>query len=128
MGEDTTRFKLAAYERLTEVAAALIGVNLRIDSQPLRGRCPFCIGNTINFRERIATESAMAAFFVFFPSVLDPEAATVNLPDRTIHIVGMYPIYEGEIDLIQRIGPVAFWDLDGFDPYDVHRPDLSRVP
>ena len=94
----------------------------------LRGQCPFCLGDTINFRERIAEESAMSAFFVFFSSVLDREAATVQLPDRMVHIVGMYPIYEGEIDLIRRVGPVAFWDLEGFDPYDVHRPDLSRVP
>lgn len=94
----------------------------------LRGQCPFCIGDTIDFRERIAEESAMSAFFVFFPSVLDREAATIQLPDRTVHIVGTYPIYEGEIDLIRRVGPVAFWDMEGFDPYDIHRPDLSRLP
>jgi Suppressor of fused protein (SUFU) len=91
----------------------------------LRGQCPFCIGDTINFRERIADESAVSAFFVL-PTVLDREAATINLPDRPVHIVGMYSIYGGEIDLIRRTGPAAFWDLDGFDPYDVHRPDLSR--
>ena len=92
----------------------------------LRGKCPFCVGNTINFHEQIAAESAMSAFFVFFTSVLDREAATIKLPDRTIHIVGMYPIYEGEIGLIERIGPVAFWESDGYDPYSVHRPDLSE--
>ena len=68
----------------------------------------------------------MSAFFVFYPSVLDREAATVKLPDRTVHVVGMYPIYEAEISLIQQIGPVAFWDLDGYDCYSVHRPNLSQ--
>jgi Suppressor of fused protein (SUFU) len=92
----------------------------------LRGRCPFCIGNTINFQEQIAAESEMSAFFVFYPSVLDQESATVTLPERPVHIVGMYPIYEGEISIIQQIGPVAFWDLDGYDCYSVHRPDLSQ--
>jgi hypothetical protein len=91
----------------------------------LRGDCPFCIGDTINFHERIAEESEMSAFFVCFPSVLDREAATVRLPDRTIHFVGMYPIYEGEIALIQRLGPANFWQLEGYDPWSVHRPDLS---
>ena len=92
----------------------------------LRGRCPFSIGNTINFHDQIAGESDMSAFFVFYPSVLDREAATVKLPDRTVHVVGMYPIYEAEISLIQQIGPVAFWDLDGYDCYSVHRPNLSQ--
>lgn len=92
----------------------------------LRGKCPFSVGNTINFREQIAAYSAMSAFFVFFPTVLDREAATIRLPDRTVHIVGMYPIYEGEIGLIERIGPVAFWHSDNFDPYSVRRPDLSE--
>jgi hypothetical protein len=91
----------------------------------LRGKCPFCIGNTINFHERITDESEMSAFFVFFPIGLEREDTKVEIPDRTVNIVGIYPIYEGEIDLIQRIGPLAFWDLDGFDPYEVHRPDLS---
>jgi hypothetical protein len=94
----------------------------------LRGRCPFCIGNTINFGEQIADESAMSAFFVFFSNVLEKEAATVELPDRTIHIVGMYPIYDGELELIDRIGAVAFWQSDGYDPYDVGRRDLSKRP
>jgi hypothetical protein len=91
----------------------------------LRGQCPFSIGNTINFRERISEESEMSAFFVFFPIGLEREDAKVELPDRTIHLIGMYPIYEGEIDLIGRIGPLAFWELEGFDPYDIRRPDLS---
>jgi hypothetical protein len=91
----------------------------------LRGDCPFSIGNTIRFHEQIAPESTMSAFLVFFPTVLDREAATVKLPDRTVHIVGMYPIYEGEVDLVNRIGPAAFWDLEAYDPHDVGRPDLS---
>jgi hypothetical protein len=34
-------------------------------------------------------------------------------------------LLEDEIDLICRIGPLAFWKSDGFDPYDVRRLDLS---
>jgi hypothetical protein len=91
----------------------------------LRGECPFRIGDTINFHERIAEGSEMSAFLVFFPIGLEREDAKVELPDRTVNIPGMYPIYEGEIDLIRRIGPLVFWESDRFDPYDVRRPDLS---
>ena len=91
----------------------------------LRGQCPFSISNTINFREQISEESDMSAFFVFFPIGLEREDVKFELPDRTINLIGMYPIYEGEIDLIGRIGPLAFWEFEGFDPYDVHRSDLS---
>ncbi len=42
----------------------------------LRGDCPFRYGDTINFREQVAPESAMNAFFVFAPSIIDNEYYT----------------------------------------------------
>jgi hypothetical protein len=39
----------------------------------------------------------------------------------------MYPIYDGERELIRRIGLEEFWHLAGFDPWNVKRAGLSKT-
>jgi hypothetical protein len=92
-----------------------------------RGSCPFAYGNTLNFGERISTESDMTAFVVFAPAVLDRGDYTgidVSLPGHEGHDVisvqGLYPIHDVERQFIDEQGLQAFWQKN-WDPYDVHR-------
>jgi hypothetical protein len=67
----------------------------------------------------------MTAFVVFATSVLDPKEARIDLPDRSINLVQMYPIYEDEIKLIEVEG-VGKW-LDRVDNvYDLRRRSVGR--
>ena len=67
----------------------------------LRGKCPFSYGDVIGFGEKIASDSEMSAFFVFAPSIFEPsQIQNLQVGDHTIHVVGLYPIYESERDVI----------------------------
>ncbi|MBI4941517.1 MAG: suppressor of fused domain protein [Actinobacteria bacterium] len=88
----------------------------------MSGECAFCYGDTLNFNERISEESAMTAFVVFAPAVLDRADFTgIDVGDRLpINIAGMYPIHDRERLWIREQGLEAFWQLE-WDPYDVTR-------
>lgn len=86
----------------------------------LRGSHPFAYGSTVSFGQPVAPGSSMSAFVVFAPSVLSEDEAHVVLPDRTINFVQVYPIYEEEIAVINRIG-VGQWFSGDYDPYSVTR-------
>lgn len=98
-------------------------------AEKLRGEC-FRYGDTINFGTQISPESAMAAFLVFAPAVLDRAdlRADVSLSGHEghdiINIAGMYPIHDTERRFIQQNGLPAFIDLE-WDPYDVTRPPAA---
>lgn len=93
----------------------------------LRGECPFCYGDVIGFGEPMSEESEMSAFFVFGPAILEKEDSTVDVGlDLPIHIAGLYPIYEEERAVFDRIGLEAFWNHDDFDPYEVRRPRITE--
>jgi hypothetical protein len=92
----------------------------------LRGKCPFCYGDTIRFGERISDESEMSAFFVFAPSIMEKEMMQIELPEWKISIAQMYPIYEGEIELIEKEGLEKFFLDKNINFYDVQRRDISK--
>lgn len=81
----------------------------------------FSYGDLFKLDDPISNESEMNAYFVFAPSFLDQEQATFHLPDRIIHLAGMYPLYDEEIDIYNEIGLKAFWHLEGFDLYNPRR-------
>jgi len=81
----------------------------------------FSYGDLFKLDDPISDENEMNAFFVFAPSFLDQEQATFQLPDRTIHLAGMYPIYDEEIEIYNKIGLKAFWHSEGFDLYNPRR-------
>lgn len=90
-------------------------------AEQLRGECPFQYGDTLNFGEPIAPESAMDTFLAFAPAVLDREDARVEVgKDHPVNIVGLYPHHHSEREFVRRHGPAAFWNLE-WDPYDVTR-------
>lgn len=92
-------------------------------AESLRGEAPFCYGNTFGFGEQIAPESAMDAFVVFAPAVLERDDFTgIEVGDRLpINIAGLYPIHAAERLYIGEHGLEAFWAVD-WDVYDVGRP------
>lgn len=89
----------------------------------LRGDCPFCYGQTINFGERISDDSEMDAFFIFAPSTLNSEDySNIDIgEDYKINIAGLYPMYSDELDIYSEIGLEAFWHHPNFDNYSVTR-------
>lgn len=94
----------------------------------LRGRCPFCYGDVINFGETVSDESDMSAFFVFAPSILvrdDFLNIDVGGP-QPINIAGMYPIYDSERATLAELGLERFWQHPNFDLYDVRRPKVQN--
>jgi hypothetical protein len=95
-------------------------------AESLRGSCPFSYGNTIGFGERVSPSSAMTAFVVFAPAVMDRADSRVDVSPPgheghdVINIAGMYPIHESERQYICEHGLESFWNLE-WDPYDVNR-------
>jgi hypothetical protein len=93
----------------------------------LRGKFPFCYGQTINFEERISDDSEMDAFLIFAPSILEKEDfLNVDLGmDYKINIAGLYPIYSSELKSIEELGLEGFWKHPNFDLYNVNREKIG---
>lgn len=89
----------------------------------LRGDCPFCYGDTINFGEPISNDSAMDAFFIFAPSTIDKQDyLDIDIgADYKINIAGLYPMYSEERKVFHEIGLEKFWNHPNFDNYSVNR-------
>ena len=92
-----------------------------------RGTCSFSYGSVLNFGRRITYDSEMSAFFVFASSLLDQKDAKIELPDRTVNLVQLYPIYEQEISLLERLGPTKFFFDTGLDFADIQRTCCSKI-
>ncbi len=93
----------------------------RRPGQCSRGKCPFCYGDVINFGEPVSEQSAMSAFFVFVPSILEREDfLDIDVGPYKINLAGMYPIYDDERAVFSEIGLEAFWKHPQFDMYDVN--------
>ena len=92
-------------------------------AEQLRGDCPFCYGDTLNFGARITPDSDMTAFVIFAPAVLDRDGfLDIDVGDQLpVNIAGCYPIHESERQFIRTNGLEAFWKLD-WDMYDTQRP------
>lgn len=66
----------------------------------------------------------MNACLLFAPSFLDREQSRFLLPDRVVNLVGLYPFYDDEVAIYDRIGREAFWHADRFEMYN---PRQGRV-
>jgi hypothetical protein len=106
--------------RSTDIAWGLAIGHL---AKSLRGRCPFTYGDTINFG-RITAESAMTAFLIFAPTVLDrPDYEGIDVGDQIpVNLAGCYPIHQIEQEYIADEGLQKFWHLDW------HAEDVTRPP
>lgn len=72
------------------------------------GHAAFAYGSTFELGHRVSADSAMTGFLAFASMDLPKDATHIRLSDRTLNLVQMYPIYEGEIELIRQAGPGAF--------------------
>ncbi|HSE22123.1 MAG TPA: suppressor of fused domain protein, partial [Pyrinomonadaceae bacterium] len=62
------------------------------------GEKRFRYGDIFKIDDPISPEEGeMNAYLLFAPSFLDREQSKFVLPDRTVYLVGMYPIYDDEI-------------------------------
>jgi len=86
----------------------------------------FSYGDVFQMDDPISDESPMSAFLVFAPSFLDQTQAKFSLQDRTINLVGMYPIFEEEVELYDKIGLKEFWHSEGFELYNPRRNKLKN--
>lgn len=106
-----------------ESSSVAWGQVLSYIANKLRGDCPFCYGQTINFHEQISEDSDMDAFFVFTPSILD-KADYLNIDigtDYNINISGLYPMYSDELPFYNQAGLEKFWHHPDYDNYSVTR-------
>jgi hypothetical protein len=90
-----------------------------------RGESSFSYGTVLEVGDRPSDQSAMSAFFLFAPLVLDQSQARVVLADRVINFVQAYPIYEREVALVRQLGPTDFFKSPGVDWFDIRRPALA---
>ena len=93
----------------------------------LRGECPFCYEDRINFKEKIGKDSEMDAFFVFAPSIIAKEDY-LNIDigqEYKINISGLYPIYQSEVEVIKKIGLREFMHRDDYEMYNVKRKQIE---
>lgn len=92
-----------------------------------QGKFPFSYGQTINFREQIADDSKMDAFFIFAPTVLEEKEflnLDLGLPYK-VNIQGIYPIYAKELETIEKIGLEKFWKNPKYDHLNVKRKPIT---
>lgn len=88
------------------------------------GEKRFSYGDMFSLDHPISDEGDMSAYLVFAPSFLDKQDARFELSDRVIYLTGLYPVYNEEIAIYDRIGLEAFWHADGFEMYN---PSRGRV-
>jgi len=87
----------------------------------LRGGCPFALGNVLRCGSPLASETAMSAYFLFWPTILQQDQQQLSLDQETINFLQAYPIFESEIELIDRVGAERFFMTEGLDFSDVSR-------
>ncbi len=93
-----------------------------------REQHPFAPGSLFHYGKPIASDSPMDSFLIFEPATRGKDTfAPVQLPDRQISFLMVYPLYHGEVSLIRKVGIRKFMDLPQYDFFDVNRPDLSSL-
>ena len=87
----------------------------------------FQYGDIFKIDDPISPESLMNGFLVFAPPFSTQEDFTFNLSDRKICLVGMYPVYDKEIEFYDKVGLKEFWNTDGFEIYNPKRKMIKHL-
>lgn len=90
-----------------------------------RGEMGFSYMSMFTTDDPLSDESKMIGYFTFAPSFLNKSQSTIELPTKTIHLIGMYPIYKEEVALLQEIGLKDFMFMPDYDMYSVNRKNLG---
>jgi hypothetical protein len=87
----------------------------------------FSYGSSYKLDKPASGDSAMNAAFVYKPAFLTQEQCKFELPDRTIHVAGLFPMYDDEVPLYEKMGVQAFWNAPNFDAYNPRRPRIASA-
>ena len=80
------------------------------------GKKRFAYGDVFRIDVPIADDTNMKAFLVSAPDFLKPEHARFDAGvGKPIVLVSMYPLYEEELAIYERVGLQAFWKMEGFE-------------
>ncbi|WP_433172950.1 suppressor of fused domain protein [Actinoallomurus sp. CA-150999] len=91
-----------------------------------RGEKRYSAGDAFDLGDPISPdESEMSVLLLFLATDLDPEFTRVELPDRVINIVQLYPMYESEMPLLEEKGPAEFLSTEDVNFHDPRRRPLS---
>jgi len=85
----------------------------------------FGYGSSYKLDQPLSGDSAMNACFVYKPAFMSQEQIKFELPDRTIFVAGMFPMYDDEVPLFEKMGVKDFWNSPGFDCYNPRRMRIS---
>ena len=88
------------------------------------GEKRFSYGDIFKIDDPISDDSEMNAYLLFSPAFLDNDQSQFDLGGKPINLVAMYPLYDDEIAIYDRVGLKAFWHADGFE---LDNPGRQRV-
>src|SRR5262249_8237847 len=94
-------------------------------AERFRGKKSFTYGSFFTTDGPLSREAAMTGFVTFGSPLGEILPSPVDLPTKRVHFKGLYPIYPGEVSLIQAEGFEWFWKHPRYDPLSVSRVDLS---
>jgi hypothetical protein len=94
-------------------------------AQSFYGDSPFHYQASFKLDAPMSRDSAMNACFVYKPQFMSDEQITFELPDRTIHLASLFPMYDEEVRMYETVGLLEFWNTPGFDCYDPRRASLA---
>ena len=93
-----------------------------------RDRHDFAPGSLFHYGKPVSQNSSMNSFLVFEPVAKDQQIfAPIEFDNQSIVLRMVYPLYEGEVGLIQKVGIRKFMGLPQYDFFSVDRPDLSKI-
>jgi hypothetical protein len=87
----------------------------------------FAYGDIFKVDDPISNESQINTFLVFGPPFLEQDEAKIELADRTVFLKGMYPLFESEIGLYERLGLTEFWNVDELDVLNPRRKPIRQT-
>jgi hypothetical protein len=98
-----------------------------------RSHHSFMPGSLFHYGKVIASDTLMDSFLIFNDTIGEevPMAPTfaqpIQIVDETIRIFQVYPLYHDEVEMIRKVGIRKFTGLREYSPYQVQRPDLSKI-
>lgn len=120
IGLSISRLSEPAPELLLSVESPELawGYSMGFVAAQARGKFGFEIGETIDFRAKIAPDSDMSAFLIV-PQMMFPENYnTVELDDGVVELRQLVPLYDDEMKAIRTRGPMFFAN---------QQPDVANV-
>jgi len=91
-----------------------------------RGKAMFSVGDTVSVSDEISRSSPMRAFLVHNPSLLGLAGERLQIEERNVSVLQLYPVHDSEVALIRKHGYQAFIDSRP-DLADVRRPPQSAA-